>query len=51
MKVYVAMGHYDYEDSYLLGVFDSKEKAQKCCEEEEKEEEYDCTWVDEREVL
>ena len=27
MKVFVAMGGYDYEDSYVIGVYSTREKA------------------------
>jgi hypothetical protein len=34
MKVYVAEAKFDFEGGYVLGVFDSKEKAERCCTEE-----------------
>jgi hypothetical protein len=32
MKVFVAMGGYDYEDSYVLGVYSTREKANQAIE-------------------
>ena len=32
MKLYVALAIFDYEDSSIIGVFDSEEAAQQACD-------------------
>lgn len=47
MKVYILMGGYDYEDSYVLSAYSTEEKANKA---KEAQSELDWTEVLEMEV-
>lgn len=55
MKVYIVFGYYDYESADIMGVFDTKEKAEtrkKQLEEERKKRKfgYDGFYIEEYKV-
>lgn len=50
MKVYTVQREYEYESSMIIGVFTTREAAEKCCEDDRKESNGDDCQIEEHEL-